>query len=392
MKKLLFIFFAICTHVVAQQKIETKAGDILRLNGKKMPSFHIGKTNLYACKFEVTNFDYLCFLNWTRKTKGESEYERNLPDTLSWLSTRNGYADKYVDYYLRHPAYRNYPVVGVSYEQVQNFCEYFGITINEWLQDKKIKKIHFRLPTEEEWELAARGGHHEGTIFPWGTESIRSEKGKYKGVILANCNRSSGDFMGFLNGGDVSCSVSDYWPNNFGIYHMAGNVAEMVAEKSICKGGAWNKGPHKLVISSRDTFDVESPWVGFRVFAEIEEYQIPTSKEKIDAKFIEKSLSYIPAGGFQINRYYSIFEPDSAESHKKDKSLVLSNFYFSKYEVTNDMYIQFLNAITDSVIRNKYTPRDENWTSETDLLQYQHYSTQFPNHPVVNITKEAMMA
>ncbi|MFM7301148.1 MAG: formylglycine-generating enzyme family protein, partial [Crocinitomicaceae bacterium] len=97
-------------------------------------------------------------------------------------------------------------------------------------------------------------------------------------------------------------------------------------------------------------------------------------------------------GGFQINRYYSIFETDSAESHKKDKSLVLSNFYFSKYEVTNDMYIQFLNAITDSVIRNKYTPRDENWTSETDLLQYQHYSTQFPNHPVVNITKEAMMA
>ncbi|MBM3186146.1 MAG: SUMF1/EgtB/PvdO family nonheme iron enzyme [Bacteroidetes bacterium] len=395
-KKILFFPLLFIQVVFAQQKKEIKPGEHLKLNGKKMPFVHIGKTNLYAGKYEISNFDYLCFLNWTRKTKGESEYERNLPDTLSWLSTRLGYADKYVDYYLRHPAYRNYPVVGVSYEQVQNFCEYFGITINEWLQDKKIKKIHFRLPTEEEWELAARGGLPKGTIFPWGTESIRSENGKYKGSMLANCNRGSGDFMGyagFLNdGGDVSCRVSDYWPNNFGIYHMAGNVAEMVAEKSICKGGAWNKEPHKLVISSRDTFDVESPWVGFRVFAEIEEYQIPSLQEKVDAKFIEKSLSYIPAGGFQINRYYSIFEPDSAESHKKDKSLVLSNFYFSKYEVTNDMYIQFLNAITDSVIRNKYTPRDENWTSETDLLQYQHYTTQFPNHPVVNITKEAMMA
>ncbi|MFM7667698.1 MAG: formylglycine-generating enzyme family protein, partial [Bacteroidota bacterium] len=177
-KKILFFPLLFIQVVFAQQKIETKAGDILRLNGKKMPYVHIGKTNLYACKFEVTNFDYLCFLNWTRKTKGESEYERNLPDTLSWRSTRMGYADKFVNYYLRHPSYRNYPVVGVSYEQVQNFCEYFGITINEWLQDKKIKKIHFRLPTEDEWELAAIGGLPKGSIFPWGTESIRSENGK----------------------------------------------------------------------------------------------------------------------------------------------------------------------------------------------------------------------
>ena len=101
---------------------------------------------------------------------------------------------------------------------------------------------------------------HEGTIFPWGTESIKSEKGKYKGVILANYNRSSGDFMGFAgslnDGGDVTCRVGNYWANNFGIYHMAGNVAEMVAEKSICKGGSWFKGSHKMVISARDTFEV----------------------------------------------------------------------------------------------------------------------------------------
>lgn len=382
----------ISTILFAQNK---SAQEILKLNGKKMPFVHIGKTNLYAGKFEVSNVDYLCFLNWTRKTKGEAEYEKNLPDTLVWR-TPLGYAEKYINYYLRHPAFRDYPVVGVSYEQVLSFCEYFSTDINEWLEDKHVKKIRFRLPTEEEWEVAARGGQLEGTIFPWGTESIRSEKGKYKGGMLANCSRGSGDFMGFagsLNDGwDVTCQVGSYWSNNFGIYQMVGNVAEMVAEKSICKGGAWNKGSHKLVISSRDTFEVAASWVGFRVFAEIEEYQKPTSQEKVDAKFIEKSLSYIPAGGFQLSHDYSIFEPDSAESHKKDNALVLSNFYFSKYEVTNDMYIQFLNAITDTVMRNKFTPRDENWTSETDLLQYQHYSTQFPNHPVVNITKDAMIA
>jgi formylglycine-generating enzyme required for sulfatase activity len=166
----------------------------------------------------------------------------------------------------------------------------------------------------------------------------------------------------------------------------------MVAEKSICKGGAWNKGPHKLVISSRDTFEVAAPWVGFRVFAEIEEYQMPESKLKVDAKFIQDNLRYIRAGGFQMRRYYSIFEPDSAENHKGENAITLSNFYFSKYEVTNEMYIQFLNSIADSVKRNKFNPQDENWTSETNLLQYQHYTTQFPNHPVVNITKEAMIA
>jgi formylglycine-generating enzyme required for sulfatase activity len=193
-------------------------------------------------------------LNEIRKTKGEAEYQQNLPDTMIWR-TPLGYMEKFVQYYLRHPAYGDYPVVGVNYEQAENYCNWLTNSTNESLNDKQIKKIHFRLPTEEEWELAALGGLPKCTIFPWGTESIRSEKGKYKGVILANCNKGSGDIMGIAgslnDGGDVTCSVSDYWPNNFGIFHMAGNVAEMVAEKSICKGGAWNKGPHKLVISSQ---------------------------------------------------------------------------------------------------------------------------------------------
>jgi formylglycine-generating enzyme required for sulfatase activity len=398
-KILLFLLFLYSASF--GQKNEKSKQETLRLNSKKMPFVHVGKTNLYACKFEVSNHEYLIFLNEIRKTKGEAAYQQNLPDTMIWRSPL-GYMEKFVQYYLRHPAFGDYPVVGVNYEQAENYCNWLTNSTNESINDKQIKKTHFRLPTEEEWELAALGGLPKGTIFPWGTESIRSEKGKYKGVILANCNGGSGDFLGssgYLNDGlNVTCQVSDYWPNNFGIYHMAGNVAEMVAlpypdaEKLICKGGSWNKGSHKMVISSRDTFEVAASWVGFRVFAEIEEYQTPTSQEKVDAKFIEKSLSYIPAGGFQISHYYSIFEPDSAESNKKDNALVVSNFYFSKYEVTNDMYIQFLKAIADSVKRNKYTPRDENWTSETDLLQYQHYTTQFPKHPVVNITKEAMIA
>lgn len=384
------------------QKSEKSKQETLRLNGKKMPFVHIGKTNLYACKFEVSNHEYLIFLNEIRKTKGEAEYQQNLPDTMIWRSPL-GYMEKFVQYYLRHPAYGDYPVVGVNYEQAENYCNWLTNSTNESLNDKKIKKIHFRLPEENEWELAARGGLSEGTIFPWGTSSVRMEKGKYKGVILANYNGGLGDFMGsagYLNdGGDISCRVGDYWPNNFGLYNMAGNVAEMVAlpypdaEKLICKGGSWFKGSHKMVISSRDTLDgPAASWVGFRVFAEIEEYHVPKSDIKIDAKFIEDNLSYITAGGAQIPGYYPIFEPDTKQSNNAEKVIMTSNFYVSKYEVTNEMYLKFLESITDSIKRKQYAPKEENWKSETDLLQYQYYSYQFPKYPVVNITKDAMNA
>lgn len=383
LKKILVSLLVISNSCFAQQKPKP---EYLKINGKKTEYVALGKTNLYASQFEVTNFEWLHFLHWIRKTKGEDEYLKNLPDTLVWRS-KLSYREQFVQYYLRHPAYRDYPVVGVSYEQALNFCNYLTETGNILLKDKKVKKILFRLPTEEEWELAARGGLHEGTIFPWGTESIKSEKGKYKGVILANYNRSSGDFMGFAgslnDGGDVTCRVGNYWANNFGIYHMAGNVAEMVAEKSICKGGSWFKGSHKMVISARDTFEVADSWVGLRVFAEIEEYQVPNTKLKVDADFIQKDLCYIPSGGISNYGFGKII-------NDTNKVIIHQSFYMSKFEVSNELYLKFLESITDSSIRFAYSPKDENWSSETDLIQYQHYTSQFPNHPVVNITKEAM--
>ncbi|MFM7668347.1 MAG: formylglycine-generating enzyme family protein [Bacteroidota bacterium] len=293
MKKLLFIFFAICTHVVAQQKKEIKPGERLKLNGKKFNYVSTGKENLYAYKNEISNLNYLEFLYYIRKTKGEAEYQKNLPDTLVWRSTRSGFAEKYVNHYLRHPIYLNYPVVGISYEQAENYCHWITELMNNHYHDKKIKKIRFRLPTEEEWELAARGGLPEGTIYPWGTKSTKMEKGKFKGEELARFKGSEtytiqglsiiDRMRGFFYSRDMEgtlCSVDSYWPNNYGLYNMSGNVAEMVAEKSICKGGAWNQEPYKMVISSRDTFYAETPWVGFRVFAEIDEYHDKSRKIK----------------------------------------------------------------------------------------------------------------
>ena len=88
-KKILSLLFLISAInlSIGQKNVKSKP-EILRLNGKKMPFVRAGLTNLYACKFEVTNFEYVNFLDWTRKTKGETDYQLNLPDTMSWRSTR----------------------------------------------------------------------------------------------------------------------------------------------------------------------------------------------------------------------------------------------------------------------------------------------------------------
>jgi formylglycine-generating enzyme required for sulfatase activity len=361
--------------------------NILKIHDKTTDFVSIEKTNIYANKFEVSNSEYLQFLSWIKKNKGETEYANYLPDTLVWRSPL-GYMEKYVNYYLRHPAFRNYPVVGITYEQANAYCKWLTETQNSILNDEQIQKIVFRLPSEDEWELAASGGFSEGVIFPWGTKSVRIGKGKYTGAHQANYSENYSENIfsaGLINdGGNITTSKKTYLQNGYGFYQIAGNVAEMVTEKSICKGGAWCKPSYKMVISDRDTMDEAENWVGFRVFAEVEEYKIEKTREKFDARFFEKQLVQIPFGGVQAFGYKYMF-------HDTTDFIIAGGFYISAFEVSNELYKEFLNSIKDSMKRLAFGPKDENWISETELLQYQHYTTQFPNHPVVNIDKKAMI-
>ena len=154
----------------------------LKLNGKKFNLVSTSKTNVYASKYEVTNFDYLEFLYWTKLHKDKKAYNELLPDTLKWMEKILGYSDKYVEYYFRHPSYRNYPLVNVSYEQANAYCAWLTAFMNEKLDDKHIKKIVYRLPTEEEWEQAARGHLNEKLVYPW--ESSCQDKPGYSSSRL----------------------------------------------------------------------------------------------------------------------------------------------------------------------------------------------------------------
>jgi gliding motility-associated lipoprotein GldJ len=260
-------------------------------------------SSFYMDQTEITNFQWLEYLYWVRRAYHESYpmiYANALPDTLVWRS-KLGDNEKYVDYYLRHPAFRDYPVVGVSWLQANDFCKWRTDRVNEYIliregvfkfnndqrnentfntdayysgqydeaslvnnlqsldpDNMRGKKLgqrnvqledgillpRYRLPTEAEWEFAASGligNLQEGTeniderrIYPWDGHWVRQDEAQFTGQIRANFVRGRGDYIGVAghlnDGADVTAPVESYWPNDYGLYHMAGNVSEWVMD------------------------------------------------------------------------------------------------------------------------------------------------------------------
>ena len=270
-------------------------------NQQHVQSFYIDET-------EVTNLMYLEYLDWIKRVyppenpEFEDIYNGILPDTLVWRN-RLGSAEILVENYLRHPAYRNYPVVGVSWLQANEYAKWRSDRVGEMVLQKEgylergahiptesvtatnnfnldtyvnvpnqtfkdslgthlggkgnrrndtligyasretgLIQIKYRLPTEAEWEYAALGltGIREYNIYrgrkkyPWNGQYTRTGERKIKGDQLANFKQGKGDYGGIAgwsdDGADITNEVMSYDPNDFGIYDMAGNVAEWVAD------------------------------------------------------------------------------------------------------------------------------------------------------------------
>ena len=155
------------------------------------------------------------------------------PDSLCWIRDfAYSYNEPMAKKYYSHPAYGNYPVVGVSWKQATAFCEWRTHYLNSFLESKKrTSESDFRLPNEAQWEYAARGGRSQAP-YPWGGPYLRNKKG----CLLANFKPGRGNYP--EDGGLYTVRADAYWPNDFGLYNMAGNVAEWTS--SLYYEGAYN--------------------------------------------------------------------------------------------------------------------------------------------------------
>ncbi len=273
--------------------------------------------SFYIDEAEVTNLMYAEYLDWIKRVFPPHEenyshiYSSAVPDTLVWRNSL-GFNEAMVKNYLHHPAFSEYPVVGVSWLQAVNFCKWRTDRVNEKLLEdadftalnarynvkaneifstetyikaptlayggndsilnggkrssrlvelKKDSTIlgakhtdlymqrrdgiflpEYRLPTEAEWEYAALGldGIREYNIhkgrkkYPWNGQYTRSGKRKSRGDQLANFKQGDGDYGGIAgwsdDNADITAQVKSYPPNDYGLYDMAGNVAEWVAD------------------------------------------------------------------------------------------------------------------------------------------------------------------
>ena len=214
------------------------------------------------------------------------------PDTLSWIHDYTySFNDPLTQKYFWHPAYDNYPVVGVNWKQARAFSVWRTELLNASMRSKKggVDLAEFRLPTEAEWEWAARGGYTLNP-YPWGGPYTRNEKG----CFLANFKPLRGNYI--ADGGIRTVICAHYPPNDWGLYDMSGNVAEWtnsafdpasynftwdmnpnytynakeddppVMKRKVIRGGSWKDIAYYLQVTTRsyEYQDTAKSYIGFR--------------------------------------------------------------------------------------------------------------------------------
>lgn len=235
-------------------------------------------------KTEVSNQEYREFVEAVRKSGDAQKLQAVLPDTLVWRMPLS-YNEPYVEYYFQHPAYADYPVVGVSYEAANLYCAWLTMVYNAQLGELfpklKAKAVEVRLPTEMEWVWAAKGGQQHA-VYPWGGPYLRNGNGDMLCNIVRMGEESvsrdiknqtfvvrrftGGNWMDVDNA-DITAPVKSYWPNGYDMYNMAGNVAEMVTEAGTAKGGSWYTGGYDAQIEAADPNQgntAPTSFIGFR--------------------------------------------------------------------------------------------------------------------------------
>lgn len=418
-------------------------------NQQHVQSFYMDET-------EVTNLMYMEYLDWLKKVFPPDEenykniYEGASPDTLVWRN-RLGYNETMTNNYLRHPAYAEYPVVGVNWIQATEFAKWRTDRVNESVleregylkKDAKVTDVkadatfstetylaapsqtmggneeivlkgrrgakgkgkggtknakgevqeaknvyaqrtsglilpEYRLPTEAEWEYAAAAdvGQREYNIYkgqkkyPWSGGYTRSSKRQIKGDQLANFKQGKGDYGGIAgwsdDGADITNKVKSYPPNDFGLYDMAGNVAEWVADVyrpivddeandfNYYRGNVYMKnkigedGKVELVQSDTQQFDTlpNGKIVARNFPGEIARIPVDENETYLRQNFDKSDHRNYRDGDKQSTRYFDFGSSDSEEGDKlKDEQRMYDS---PKHNVSADSLGNMVRAYDKS--------------------------------------------
>lgn len=385
--------------------------------------------SFYMDETEVTNLMYLEYLEWLKKVYPPTEenykniYEGASPDTLVWRN-RLGYNETMTNNYLRHPAYANYPVVGVNWVQAVEFSKWRTDRVNEAVLEKNgyLKKNaktldvsaesnfnsetylaaptmtyggneeillkgkgaskkgpkpdkngnvveeknvyaqrssgillpEYRLPTESEWEYAAAAdvGQREYNIYkgqkkyPWSGSYTRSGKRSNKGFQLANFKQGNGDYGGIAgwsdDGADITNAVKSYPANDFGLYDMAGNVAEWVADVyrpivdvetndfNYFRGNVYTKnkigkdGKIEIITNKNVVFDTLSngKLVPRYLAGEIAQVPVDENETYLRQNFSTSDNINYRDGDKQSSKYYKFGGADADKGKTSDKEIM----------------------------------------------------------------------
>jgi len=209
---------------------------------------------------------------------------RIYPDTTVWIKDFNySYNEPMHNDYFWHQAYGDYPVVGINWKQAKAFCAWRTLYKNSYQKSRRRQHINsFRLPSEAEWEYAARGGLESAT-FPWGGPYAKNDRG----CFLANFKPLRGDYA--ADQALYTVEADAYEPNDYNLFNMAGNVSEWVAssydpnsydytsnmnpnvndkenKRKVVRGGSWKDIAYFLQVSTRDYEYADSArsYIGFR--------------------------------------------------------------------------------------------------------------------------------
>jgi formylglycine-generating enzyme required for sulfatase activity len=215
-------------------------------------------------KTEVTNAEFRTFLDDVKKYGNLDGYYAYYPDSLGWKLLDNA-NEPLVSYYFSHPSFDNYPVVNISYDAAVAYCQWLTSKYASQ-QSNPFGKVGFRLPTREEWMLAARSGKDDGRPYPWDGTELRNKKNERLCNYLASQNQiNREDLESPIGKTNITAPVNAHLPNTIGLFNVSGNVAEMVSEPSVAVGGSYRDNGNNVSIDSQKKYTHSAPDVGFRV-------------------------------------------------------------------------------------------------------------------------------